>query len=129
MPKIPAAPIGATSKPSAPLVECPTAAAGSVRGRTAGPQRDRRDVNRYVSKVLGTFRTEEGYATKTAINRATETVEATEMIFTKEMGATLDLSGRKSGPDVKDRRRDPVRRRPRARRGPPRTLILAFASG
>ena len=34
----------------------------------------------------------EGRAVKTATNRAAEAIEAAEMIFADEMGATLDLS-------------------------------------
>jgi hypothetical protein len=35
---------------------------------------------------------DEGRAVKTATNRAAEAIEAAEMIFADEMGATLDLS-------------------------------------
>ena len=35
---------------------------------------------------------DEGRAVKTAPNRAAEAIEAAEMIFADEMGATLDLS-------------------------------------
>ena len=38
------------------------------------------------------FQMDQGHAVKTATDRAVETMEAAEMLFADEMGATLDLS-------------------------------------
>jgi hypothetical protein len=49
-------------------------------------------VNRRRAKVRFAFLMYEGRAVKTATERAAEAIEAAEMIFADEMGATLDLS-------------------------------------
>jgi hypothetical protein len=49
-------------------------------------------VNRQRVKLLVAWLLDEGRAVKTTTDRAAEAIEAAEMIFAEEMGATLDLS-------------------------------------
>jgi hypothetical protein len=49
-------------------------------------------VNRRRAKLLVALLLDEGSAVKTATDRAAEAIEAAEMMFADEMGATLDLS-------------------------------------
>ena len=49
-------------------------------------------VNRRRAKLLVALLLNEGRAVKTSTDRAAEAIEAAEVMFTDEMGATLDLS-------------------------------------
>jgi hypothetical protein len=49
-------------------------------------------VNRLRAKVPFAFLMYEGRSVKTATDRAAEAIEAAEIMFADEMGATLDLS-------------------------------------
>jgi hypothetical protein len=62
------------------------------RCRRHGINPDSGGVNRYDAKVLCTFLMDEIRAVKTATDRAAEAIEAAEIMFATEMGATLDLS-------------------------------------
>lgn len=55
-------------------------------------QTDLGGVDRYDAKVLCTLLMDEGRVMKTATDRAAEAIEAAEIMFADEMGATLDLS-------------------------------------
>ena len=54
-------------------------------------QPDSGGVNRYDAKVLSTFLMDKVRAVKTATDRAAAAIEAAEIMFANEMGATLDL--------------------------------------
>lgn len=55
-------------------------------------QPDSGGVNRYDAKVLCTFLMDEVRAMKNVTDRAAEAIEAAEVMFADEIGATLDLS-------------------------------------